>query len=200
MFQENLRWDGGTDRADRQTEEQTQFHGTLLVMSKGSAASRCILVPFERYDRPKRCAQKSFWNTFSYIFHLKPKSNIVYECLKTKIFSRYTNILLQMQLFCYNHWGVLGITSLQENGMPKKRLNAALKGPRETTKEVSFDNFPTMQDLFVGNRYDTRVTGYWRCYKFVMPGLSFVKLMIMIEHIKLMQIHSILTYDGQWFS
>ena len=29
-----------------------------------SAASRCILVPFEGYGRPKKCAQKSSCNTF----------------------------------------------------------------------------------------------------------------------------------------
>ena len=28
------------------------------------AASKCILVPFERYGRPKKCAQKSSCNTF----------------------------------------------------------------------------------------------------------------------------------------
>ena len=63
---------------------------------------------------PKTC------NTFSiYIFHLKPKWNIVYKYLKTKIFSRDLNILCQM------HWtsnifghsatiigGFLGITKL----------------------------------------------------------------------------------------
>ena len=33
MFQENLRRDERTDRADRQTEKQTQFHRNLLAMS-----------------------------------------------------------------------------------------------------------------------------------------------------------------------
>ena len=63
-----------------------------------SAASRCILVPFERYGRPKKCAQKVLVTLFPYIFHVKTKWNIVYEYLKTKIFSRDTNILPQM------HW------------------------------------------------------------------------------------------------
>ena len=56
-----------------------------------------ILVPFERYGRPKKCTQKSYCNTSSiYIYHAKTKWNIVYEYLKTKIFSRDTNILPQM--------------------------------------------------------------------------------------------------------
>ena len=36
--------------------------------------------------------------TFPYIFYVNPKWNIVYEYLKTKIFSRDSDILLQM------HW------------------------------------------------------------------------------------------------
>ena len=43
-----------------------------------SAASRCILVPFERYGRPK--------NVFPCMFHVKPKWNIVYKYLKNKKF------------------------------------------------------------------------------------------------------------------
>ena len=43
-----------------------------------SAASRCILVPFERYGRPK--------NVFPCMFHVKPKWNIVYKYLKSKKF------------------------------------------------------------------------------------------------------------------
>ena len=54
----------------------------------------------------------------------------------------------------------------------------------------------TLQELFVGNRNDIRGTGYCRCWRFVMSGLSFLKLTI-IEHIKIMQIP--LTY-GQYFS
>ena len=54
----------------------------------------------------------------------------------------------------------------------------------------------TLQELFVGNRNDIRGTGYCRCWRFVMSGLSFLKL-TMIEHIKIMQIP--LTY-GQCFS
>ena len=48
---------------------------------------------------------------FPYIFHVKPKWNIVYEYLKTKIFSRDSNILAQMHWtwnilnLSYNYWG-----------------------------------------------------------------------------------------------
>ena len=71
-------------------------------------------------------APKKFRVTFfPYIFHVKTKLNIVYEYLKTKIFPRDTNILPQI------HWWFLSMTKLsnpqlQENGMPKKRLDAAL--------------------------------------------------------------------------
>ena len=72
----------------------------MIIYCYNSAASRCILVPFERYGRPKKCTHpKKFFNTFSiYIFHVKRKRNIVYEYLKTKIFSRDSNILPQL------HW------------------------------------------------------------------------------------------------
>ena len=63
-----------------------------------SATSRCILVPFERYGRPNKWAQKVSATFFSYIFHVKTKWNVIYEYLKTKIFLRETNILPQM------HW------------------------------------------------------------------------------------------------
>ena len=62
---------------------------------KSSAASRCILVPSERYRRPKKCAQKIVI-LFPHIFYVKSKLSIVYEYLKTKTFSRDTNILPQM--------------------------------------------------------------------------------------------------------
>ena len=62
-----------------------------------SATSRCILVLFEWYGCLFLMVQYSC-NTFSiYIFHVKTKWNIVYENLKTKIFSRDLNILPQMQ-------------------------------------------------------------------------------------------------------
>ena len=54
------------------------------------AASRCILVPFERCRRPR--------NVFPCMFHVKPKWNIVCKYLKNKNLSRDSNILPQM------HW------------------------------------------------------------------------------------------------
>ena len=63
-----------------------------------SAASRCILALFKQYGRPKKKRPESSCNLYLYIFHVKTKWNIVYEYLKTKIFSRDANILPQM------HW------------------------------------------------------------------------------------------------
>ena len=63
-----------------------------------SATSRCILVLFERYGHPKYAPKNFLVTLFPYIFHIKPKWNIVCEYLKTKIFSRDSNILPQM------HW------------------------------------------------------------------------------------------------
>ena len=47
---------------------------------------------------PKKCTPKVLMTFFLYIFHVKTKWNIVYEYLKTKIFSRDTKALPQM------HW------------------------------------------------------------------------------------------------
>ena len=85
----------------------------VLLVATCSDASRCILVPFEWYGCPKKCVQKSSCSTFSiYIYHIKTKQNIVYEYLKTKIFSGDTNILPQMHLISINTQlqtlGVLG--------------------------------------------------------------------------------------------
>ena len=75
----------------------------VLLVATCSDASRCILVPFEWYGCPKKCVQKSSCSTFSiYIYHIKTKWNIVYEYLKTKIFSGDTNILPQMHLISIN--------------------------------------------------------------------------------------------------
>ena len=41
--------------------------------SSFSAAPRCILVPFERYDRPKNAPKKVLVTLFPYIFHVKTK-------------------------------------------------------------------------------------------------------------------------------
>ena len=84
-----------------------------------SAASSCILVPFERYGHPKKCSQKSSYNTFTiYISH---KSLMKYnlQILKNKtLFKRHKysspnalNIKSFWTINC-NHWGVFGITKL----------------------------------------------------------------------------------------
>ena len=58
-----------------------------------NAASRSTLVPFERYGRSKKCAQKTL---FPYLFPLKTIWNIVREYSKTNSCPRYTNIFPQM--------------------------------------------------------------------------------------------------------
>ena len=60
------------------------------------AASRSILALFELYGRPKNAPKKVLVTLFPYTFHLKRKGNKVYEYLRTKIFSRDSNILPQM--------------------------------------------------------------------------------------------------------
>ena len=73
--------------------ETSYFKYKLLDFNhqiQDSAASRCILVPFERYGRPK--------NVFPYMFHVKPKWNIICKYSTKIIFSRDSNILPQM------HW------------------------------------------------------------------------------------------------
>ena len=49
-------------------------------------------------DALKNAPKKVLVTLFPYIFHVKTNSNIVHEYLKTKIFSRDTNILPQMDL------------------------------------------------------------------------------------------------------
>ena len=53
-------------------------------------------------DAQKKKRPKSSCNLYLYIFHVKTKWNIVYKYLKTKIFSRDTNILWTLS---YSHWG-----------------------------------------------------------------------------------------------
>ena len=43
----------------------------IITLFQSSAASRCILLPLERYGRLKKCAQKSSCNTFSICISLK---------------------------------------------------------------------------------------------------------------------------------
>ena len=65
-----------------------------------SATSRYILILFEWYvmGAEKNAPKKVLVKLFPYIFHVKTKWNIIYKYLKTKIFSRDTNILPQI------HW------------------------------------------------------------------------------------------------
>ena len=51
---------------------QTYFKN-LVLNTASSAASRCILVPFERYGRPKNEPKKVLVTLFPYIFHVKTK-------------------------------------------------------------------------------------------------------------------------------
>ena len=76
-----------------------------------SATSRCILVPFERYGRPR--------NIFPCMFHVKPNWNIVYKYLKNKFFFNRLKYpspnALSIRYFwtlSYNYWGFVGITKL----------------------------------------------------------------------------------------
>ena len=69
-----------------------------------SAAFRWILVPFEQYWYPKKCAQKVLVALFPYIFLVKAKRNIVYEYLKTQNLSRDTNITERIEHQISVHW------------------------------------------------------------------------------------------------
>ena len=89
----------------------------LIIGYRVSAPSRCILVLFEQYGRPKKCAQKSSCNTF-FIFHVKTKWNIVYDYLKKNLFQRHkyrSPKALKIKYFWtlrYNHWEFSCITKL----------------------------------------------------------------------------------------
>ena len=97
--------------------ETSYFKYKLLDFNhqiQDSAASRCILVPFERYGRPK--------NVFPYIFHVKPKWNIVYKYSKKKkiFFKRlkypFPNALNKRYFWTpsYNYWGFGGNVRMQQ--------------------------------------------------------------------------------------
>ena len=55
---------------------------------------------------------------------------------------------------------------------------------REATKKL----YTLQEPLVGGNRHDTGGTGSRMCQKFVKSGLSFLKLMITIKHVTMMQI------------
>ena len=87
-----------------------------------SVASRCILVPFERYLRIKNAPKKVLGTLFPYIFHVKPKWNIVYKYLKTKKSFQETQISFSkciehkyFSTLSYNYWEFLGITKLSNS-------------------------------------------------------------------------------------
>ena len=110
--------------------DASNLNQSIWVWLITSAASRCILVPFEWYGGPK----KVIVLFLPYIFHVKTKWNIVYEYLKTKIFSRDTNILPQMHrtsnVFEHSPKTIAGFwVSLDypiQTKLSKKRLDAAL--------------------------------------------------------------------------
>ena len=60
--------------------------GSGLVVH--SAASRCIWYRLNGMGAQKNAPKKFRVTFFPYIFHVKTKLNVVYEYLKTKIFSR----------------------------------------------------------------------------------------------------------------
>ena len=86
----------------------TKWSVICLLSSTGSATSRWILVPFERYGCPKKCAQKSSVTLFPHIFHIKPKWTIVYKYFKTKIFSRDFPKCIKYQMFLGTSLKLLG--------------------------------------------------------------------------------------------
>ena len=62
-----------------------------------SAASRNVLVSFQRYGYPKKALpppKKKFLQHLFQVYFMEKLNEIVYKYLETKIFSRYKNILL----------------------------------------------------------------------------------------------------------
>ena len=79
---------------------------------RNSAASRCILVPFEWYGCPKKCAHKVCVTFFLYIFQVKTKWNIVYNTYKRKSFQETQITFLK----CIEHQIFLDTLRLQPLG------------------------------------------------------------------------------------
>ena len=116
-----------------------------------STASRSILIPFERYGCPK--------NIFPCVFYVTPKWNIVYKYLKNKRFFKRLKYpspnALNTRYFwtlSYNYWGFGGITKisnpeLKENGMPKKRMDAALQ--EKSISQVLLKHFIQEQEVAI---------------------------------------------------
>ena len=69
------------------------------IPSQQNSVQCCIQTFWYRLNgmsSPKKCAQTVPVTLSPYVFHVKTKWNIVYKYLKTKTFSRDTNILPQM--------------------------------------------------------------------------------------------------------
>ena len=78
----------------------TLFQSLLLLANVSSAVPHpdVFWYGLNGLGAQKNAPKKVLVALFPYIFHVKPKWNIVYEYLKTKIFSRDSNIFPQM------HW------------------------------------------------------------------------------------------------
>ena len=75
------------------------LNNSILIPSQQNSVQCCIQTFWYRLNvmsSPKKCAQTVPVTLSPYVFHVKTKWNIVYKYLKTKTFSRDTNILPQM--------------------------------------------------------------------------------------------------------
>ena len=71
---------GGVDLIEQHEKAGNHISKTeKTLQSVYSTTFRCILVPFEWYRHPKKCAKKVLVTPFPYIFHIKTKWNIVYQ-------------------------------------------------------------------------------------------------------------------------
>ena len=79
-------WDGSMDNNGQKYPSYTMLHPDVFWYHLNGMGTQ------------KNAPQKVLVILFPYTFHVKPKWNIIYKYLKTKIFSRESNILPQM------HW------------------------------------------------------------------------------------------------
>ena len=77
-------WDGSMDNNGQKYPSYTMLHPDVFWYHLNGMGTQ------------KNVPKKVLVILFPYTFHVKTKWNIVYKYLKTKIFSRDTNILLQM--------------------------------------------------------------------------------------------------------
>ena len=91
----------------------------IVINACCNTTSRCILIAFEWYGRPKKDAKKSSSNTF--FIHISRKHGMKYglQILKNKIIfkghkypSSYTLSIKYLLTLSYNHWKFLGIIKL----------------------------------------------------------------------------------------